>query len=450
MLDASPQQHEIDDIRNTYICDIFVQKRFMPADQATRAFLVDMLAAMGLPSNNKRICALADLLKAATYDNNRCVVWPRGNSNKTKPYSTRIVQDLQDKLKEHCKIWVVLEAKRERATTYQVVEVPDFLKFKEHHLNSGIKLRANKPKQYYGKGTKGREIFDGEMNPHQITEKQRLTDRLRVTQDFLKQHPLQSEKGAWDHVYRVFNGSFELGGRFQGGWVNKPKRNRFGYTIDGEPIIQVDVKACFFFLVHVLKGVNAPLPSDPYKPLQSHNGHTISRDAVKRMVSKVLSHGSLKSFPLTHKKDENGNTINFKDYYSLPKDFTAKDFEKHLFSTYFWIKDVDQRAGELMFLESSIMEEVLLRLVQRGIPAFPLHDCVIGKRSDEAVLVEVLQDVFIAKLGRIPYLEVEYSLTDNKVIAPPTEQQDRRGDDLDTVNYSLMDDDCLIDEEDNF
>ena len=450
MYDAAPEQQESEsDIRDTYISDIWVHKRFMPADEATKAHLVEMLEALGLRTNFKWQYALCDLFKAATYDKNRLVVWPRGNSNKTKPYSTRTVQDLQDALRKHGKITVALESTRGRATTYKVIEVPDFLKFKEHNLNNAIRLRAEKPKGYYGGKSKarGREIYDAEMTEAQRSTKDQLTDRLRVIQDFMKLHPLHSDRSIWDHVYRVFNASFTQGGRFQGGWVNRPKKERFGYTIDGEPIIQVDVKACFFFLVHVLKGVNQQLPPDPYKPLQSYKDFTISRDAVKAMVSKFLSHGSLKSFPLTHKKDENGNTINFKDYHSIPEGLTAKDFEKHLFETYHWIRDVDQRAGELMYLESSIMEEVLLRLVERGIPAYPLHDCLIGKVSDEAVLVEVLQEVFRDKLGKIPYLEVEYGLHKNKVISPTTDQQEQ--DDLDLA-IVLIEDDCLIDEEDNF
>lgn len=451
MYDAAPEQQQKSesDIRDTYISDIWVQKRFIPADEATEAFLVEMLEALGLGTSSRCQCALADLFKAATYDKNRLVVWPRGKSNRTKPYSTRIMQDLQDALRKHNKITVALESTRERATTYQVIEVPDFLKFKEHNLNNGIRLRAEKPKGYYGGMNKaqGREIYDAEMTEAQRETRDQLTDRLRVIQDFLKLHPLKSNRSTWDHVYRVFNGSFEQGGRFQGGWVNRPKKERFSFTIDGQPIIQVDVKACFFFLVHALKNVNQPLPCDPYEPLQSFKGFKISRDAVKAMVSKFLSHGSLKSFPQTHKKDENGNTINFRDYHSLPKGFTAKDFETHLFATYPWIRGVDQRAGELMYMESSIMEEVLLRLVEKGIPAYPLHYCLIGKATDEAVLVEVLQEVFEDKLGKIPYLEVEYSLHNAKVISPPTDQQEQ--DDFDSASV-LIEDDDLIDEGDNF
>ena len=203
MYDAAPEQQESEsDIRDTYISDTWVHKRFMPADDATEAHLVEMLESLGLRTNFKWQCALSDLFKAATYAKNRLVVWPRGNSNRTKPYSTRTVQNLQDALRKHGKIKVALESTRERATTYHVVEVPEFLKFKEHNLNNGIRLRAEKPKGYYGGKSKaqGREIYDAEMTEAQKATKDQLTDRLRVIQDFMKLHPLQSERGSWDYT----------------------------------------------------------------------------------------------------------------------------------------------------------------------------------------------------------------------------------------------------------
>jgi hypothetical protein len=53
----------------------------------------------------------------------------------------------------------------------------------------------------------------------------------------------------------------------------------------------------------------------------------------------------------------------------------------------------------IMFIESQIMVDVLLKLLQQGITALPVHDAVIVAKSRAPIVKEVMLSVFRAHTG---------------------------------------------------
>ena len=65
-------------------------------------------------------------------------------------------------------------------------------------------------------------------------------------------------------LYRVFNGSWEQGGRLYGHWVqNVPKAHRTAIQMDGSPTVECDYPQLHPTLLYAL--AELPLDGDPYE-----------------------------------------------------------------------------------------------------------------------------------------------------------------------------------------
>jgi hypothetical protein len=88
-------------------------------------------------------------------------------------------------------------------------------------------------------------------------------------------------------IHRVFNDSFDRGGRFYGGWwQNVPKKLRDYILINDEPTIELDFKGFHIALLYALEGIDyyADDPDkDPYKV------EGFDRDTVKLLLQTILN-----------------------------------------------------------------------------------------------------------------------------------------------------------------
>ena len=83
-----------------------------------------------------------------------------------------------------------------------------------------------------------------------------------------------------------------------------------------------------------------------------------------------------------------------------------------------FIDEVRGSSGYLMYVESNVIVETLLALSNKPepIPAYPVHDCLICKVSDEEAVISALHDSMHSTLGAVPVLDVEYSDGTPKII----------------------------------
>lgn len=178
---------------------------------------------------------------------------------------------------------------------------------------------------------------------------------------------------------------FDYGGRlYHGWWVNLDKERRDFIRIDGEPIADLDFQGMFAQLAYIRAGEPMP-PGDPYA-LPGYEG---CREGVKKTFNAMLSRkGPLTRLPRGTRS-------------SLPPDCSGKKLRADIRAHHPKLRSVfETGAGlQLMFRESQIMIAILLRLIDLGIVALPMHDGLMVAQSKAATAMKVMGEVAKERTG---------------------------------------------------
>lgn len=169
---------------------------------------------------------------------------------------------------------------------------------------------------------------------------------------------------------RTFNNAtWQAGGRLSGGfWMSMPRAERFRrIRIGGERIADVDYQQLYPRLAYVIAQAEPPT-GDIYDVL----GDGSCRDGWKVLINALLfADGSLGNWP-------DGTRG------SLPEGLKLREAVrlievKHAPIARLFGSGLGYR---LMRLESDILISVITNLFKTGVPALPLHDAVLVRRSD--------------------------------------------------------------------
>lgn len=163
-------------------------------------------------------------------------------------------------------------------------------------------------------------------------------------------------------TYRVFNdGSFDLGGRFYGGWwVSAPEEIRKHILIDGHPTIEYDYKALHVYLLYGTEGLQCPM-DDPYLL----PGLEERRKDVKQVVTISLCAGSRASTcKAAAGKGVKGAKLLLDAFY-----------ERHTPIFKYAYSGIGK---ELQRKDSELAEFILQRGLDAGLPVLCVHDSFIG------------------------------------------------------------------------
>jgi hypothetical protein len=186
---------------------------------------------------------------------------------------------------------------------------------------------------------------------------------------------------------RIFNnGSLEAGGRIYGGfWQGITKEERLSeIRIQGEPVVALDFGQMAPRIAYGLIGASPP-HDDLYRcpPFQAY------RDGVKAVLNALLSSdGWPKRFPMgTRAKFSRNATIT---------DVVKAISDRHpalvpLFAT--------QVCYRIFFVESEILVATLLRLMDLGVVALPIHDCILVGVSKGSLARQVMLETFVQHTG---------------------------------------------------
>ncbi|WP_416915389.1 MAG: hypothetical protein ACMUJJ_15685 [Roseicyclus sp.] len=232
--------------------------------------------------------------------------------------------------------------------------------------------------------------------------------RVEALCAYWKQHPLVFPDGsAVACATRVFSdGDMEVGGRLYGRWTNKKSEKRLEATIDGEPILSLDIAASQPTLLSVLLGVKLKISAygtwyDVYTQLTNLWGYGATTEAwyergdeiVKRnrtiakgVVMELIGTGNVnKAKPSVALVEKTNITQEEWDY------FKAKIIEAVPAMLKLWPRYDSQGnvsgyingPAFLMYHESEIMMHTLERLRDdHDVPAYPVHDCLLVKEKD--------------------------------------------------------------------
>jgi hypothetical protein len=183
--------------------------------------------------------------------------------------------------------------------------------------------------------------------------------------------------------YRVFNGSFQQGGRWYGpAWQSMPSALRKRLTIDGNPTCELDYRACQPRLLSASGGLQFPF-DDPDFDFYRMPG--FDRDHVKRAVQILLNAGSRRSAlgALTRKLGEDGVTDAV---------FHAKRLIKTVPAGYpqlapYWCTGIGLR---LQRVDADICARVQAELRALGIPVLSIHDGFVVPVAHRSILETVM------------------------------------------------------------
>lgn len=188
---------------------------------------------------------------------------------------------------------------------------------------------------------------------------------------------------------------FNLGGRLFGGWwqiLEKTERHRI--RIDGERIVDLDFAALYPRLAYLKVG-HEPPEGDPYSTVTGLKGY---RNGVKAMMNTLLSASDLKvRIPPDIKSD-------------LPKSWTARKVRTAVLDAHPYLEAVFEKGigMELMFTESQILIAALLRLIDLGIVALPMHDGLMVSVSKAADAKAVMENTALELTGyKLPVVRAD-------------------------------------------
>lgn len=185
---------------------------------------------------------------------------------------------------------------------------------------------------------------------------------------------------------------FNLHGRLYagqvGGWhQGLPKTERHLIRINGESIVEIDWQSLHLRLAYV-EAQSSPPAGDLY----AIPGLELYRPALKIVCSAMLSiAGELTKLPPSVREASP----------DLPKQWTARRIaqavkEYHAPIAHLFGRD---RGIAYMHTDATLLMMVLTRLMDRGLPALPLHDAILVQQSARDTAMAAMQDASMELLG---------------------------------------------------
>lgn len=259
--------------------------------------------------------------------------------------------------------------------------------------------------------------------------------RIQRLNNFWQHHPLELSNGhAAASATRVSHDSrFDAGGRIYGGWTGlDQKSKRLHCTIDGEPVVEIDIRASQPTLLSSLLGykMGGLGPNSEWDDVYGELSHLVAvhhywtivddktnqielikrnRSVAKQVVMAIIGSG----LPLKSR----ATTELVKDFGLTPKGWLL--FRDKLVETIPALNDLEARydqkgqldghingSGFLSYHESEMTLRTLEALIEQDVPAYPVHDCLIVKVSDAVVAAKVFRQTIHDFCKQLSGLEV--------------------------------------------
>jgi len=188
---------------------------------------------------------------------------------------------------------------------------------------------------------------------------------------------------ARNHLYRVFNGGWSLGGRLYGPWWQNCRRvHRPFITINGEPTVEPDYEQLHPRLLY------------------GHCGHILDSNAYtvpgfKRADGKlawnVLLNASTRQKAVMAIANTLGDSAEIENcYYQAVRLVEALEKRHAPISEYFG----SGFGLRLQNIDAGMAEHVMRKTLKQGIPCLPVHDSFITPERHEDVVLEAMDEAF--------------------------------------------------------
>lgn len=213
-----------------------------------------------------------------------------------------------------------------------------------------------------------------------------------------------------DGLVRIFNNTFEKGGRYYRSDIQQIKQRdkegntlaiqdtRLGLTIDGEPVVECDFGSLHPFLICALHNMDTSrFNGDIYSEMLPENYVAQDRQLFKMALLFMFNSKTRDKALAAVQKEINFNTGVYSFHYATS---VIPRIEQMLpeFSDFFY-RD-DSYGLTLQNIDSHIMEEIMKQFIQRKAPLCPVHDSVVVRARDEGFAVEVMCKAFRKIVGK--------------------------------------------------
>ncbi|MFG5120659.1 hypothetical protein [Methylorubrum sp. POS3] len=213
----------------------------------------------------------------------------------------------------------------------------------------------------------------------------------------IEYHPAQKENETQvdlsdRYLRRIFTRNrFDSGGRLFGGfWQNLKRRYRKGIMIEGEPAWEMDYRQIAPRILYSIAGAK-PKQSDIYAIPQfaGHPSEKNYREGFKKLLNTLL----FIEKPISRKPKGTARTLPPGQCVTELADMLRDNHPD--ISPYF-----ESGIGHhLQFLESEILIDVMIKLMEKGIVALPLHDAVMVPKSRIPEANTIMRNTFFHHTG---------------------------------------------------
>ena len=196
-------------------------------------------------------------------------------------------------------------------------------------------------------------------------------------------------------VWRTFNnGSFEDGGRLFGGFWHRKDRLECVFFGD-QPAVSLDYGQMGVRSAYSMAGA-VPPPGDLYE-VPGLEGY---RSGVKTLLSALLAADRI---PTRMPKRIRSEDL-FPPVVTFGRAYRAIEQHhepiKHLFGTSLCYRQ--------MYEESCLLVDILLRLMDQGVVALPVHDCILIGQQNMTIAEQTMKELFEGRFGIEAVVDVSF------------------------------------------
>ena len=216
---------------------------------------------------------------------------------------------------------------------------------------------------------------------------------------------------------RVFNNrSWSEGGRCYAPFQNRKGAERLQFSIDGQPVAELDYSAMHIRMLYHLAG--QPCIEDPYESIQVFGFNTPDqmRKAVKLATNVALNCRSASGAhsAVVNRFDELAKVAKAQNKAPpLPIPVDPHDLVKSLFEAHPIVKEsLGKETGlRLQRRDSEIAVAVMLRMTSQGLPCLGVHDSFVVRQEDAGLLAQAMVEEYEVRFGYEPAIKLEGGLT---------------------------------------
>jgi hypothetical protein len=236
----------------------------------------------------------------------------------------------------------------------------------------------------------------------------KLRDQVIRINSFMAKHEIVgADHSGFQRIFHATEGEkclWSKGGRLYSvqrvNYQTAKKPLRAAMTIDGEPVVELDLTASHLTILHALRGQAFNPANDPYAI------EGIPRDVVKQWVTMTLGHDRFhRSWP-KRVRDDLEPAIGRSLQRAFPIAKTRSAILAHIPLLTDW-HESRIGWGDLQYVEGKVILETVEALAfTHRVPCLPVYDSIIVAAQHQDLASQILKESFRSVVGVTPHLKV--------------------------------------------